>query len=168
MYCWKKQLIVILLLSYPLNSFAGIVAEQDIKAQFILNFIKYSEFYKSEKETTICTIPGDITKAYLQDRAYKMSTKVNVLEVALRSNLHTCNAIYLPMVYKSDVGTLIKKTYGEKILTISDEIQFVKMGGIVAFEIVNGQTLLAVNEGALRESGVVLSPDLLNIMQLVR
>lgn len=150
-------------------------AEEDIKAQFITNYIPYTKWpssvRRSRDSVTVCVMDGDLTAVYLRkfnDNPNKQFS-IKVKEKDKTSDFTGCHILYISNVYANDKEYVIKTTKGKPILTISDINGFAKRGGVTGFQFAHGHDVtLELNIRALDASGIEIDPDLLSIMKIIK
>ena len=147
--------------------------EEEIKAQFIINYITYTKWPVDGKKhadpITICVMADDLTALYLQKMNNNPDKKftLEVKEKEKRGAFSECHILYINQNFKSDRDYFIKITHGTPILTISDIPGFAEYGGIAEFQIDKGKVVLYLNMHSAIAANIKIDPDLIGVMTKV-
>jgi hypothetical protein len=125
-----------------LSSFVGhgvqsalAAGEYEVKAAFILNFIKFTEWADTNRSTTAVCVYKDPdvfqTAKSLEGKRANESTLSLVL-VEEPSTIEPCHVVFIPRG-ASDLGEVLKAAKGRGILTIGDTPDFLERGGMIGF-----------------------------------
>lgn len=160
-------IMCLLLLSTPLS--ARTITEEEIKAKFILNFARFTDFPNIKDKLNICLISNDITRSFLEEHNKNITLKytVNITSKSPRDEFNDCNILYISEEYKSDGEIIIDKTNGTPILTISDIANFSSFRGIITIQLNNEGSKIRVNITSLKASTLTISSNLLSIVEIV-
>ena len=179
-----RQLFYITVLLLPLllsgtNSYAD-SNEEKFKAAFIYNFSRFSTWPESSlsEHLRICIITenslGSALKALETRSAH--NRKLVVRNLSMFDNINDCAVVYLPSANVRLQQQLIERARHQEILTISNGVTFVEMGGIIGFEEVLAerkfkQTIrlgFAINLNAAKQAGIKLSSKLLSLAMEIK
>lgn len=109
--------------------------EYEVKAAFILNFIKFTEWADTNRSTTAVCIYKDSdvfqTARTLEGKRANEST-LSLVHVEQPTALAPCHVVFIPRG-TSDLGEVLKAAKGRGILTIGDTPDFLEHGGMIGF-----------------------------------
>ena len=161
--------VIIFMLSFASSLNAKTITEEEIKAKFILNFDRFTEFPDVDQMLTVCLISDDVTLSFLEEQTNRSKLKydIDIISKSPRDEFDECHILYISDEYKSDASFIIDKTSGRAILTISDISNFSLLRGIVTFQFEYDIPKIIVNITSLRESSLVISSNLLSIVEII-
>jgi hypothetical protein len=147
--------------------------EYQVKAAFLLNFTKFTEwpaaaFDTADSPIAICVLGNDPFGNTL-DRIVAGEV-VNGRKVVVRRIKRTppkksCQALFVSRPEKEVAGILPSVTEG--VLTIGEGESFIRDGGMIAFVIENQRVRFGINAAAAENAGLKLSSKLLNVARSV-
>lgn len=162
-----------LTLALPAGIRAADSLEYRVKAAFLLNFTKFTEwpaasFAAADSPIEICILGEDPFGAALDQIV--AGEIVNGRRVVSRriKQAPTPKSCAVLFVSQSDKGAL--KTlppFGPGVLTVGEGEDFVRHGGMIAFIIENRRVRFDVNRTAAEKAGLELSSKLLSIARAV-
>lgn len=151
------------------------VSEQTVKAGFIYNFVKFTQWAGARdgdhSPLQICT-PGpqplDGQFALLQGRA------IGGRNIDIRSNVpssewRTCQVLFLAEGDAHRTETVLRSLGNAPVLTLGDVPDFVQVGGMIGLKIEDNRVRFDVNLGAAQRAGLTLNSQMLKLAgQVVR
>ncbi len=149
------------------------VPEYHVKAAFLLNFTKFTEwsataFDGPDKPIAICILGDDPFGAIL-DRIVTGETvngrKVVARRVRQLPAPKSCQLLFLDKVSRQALATLAE--VGPGVLTVGEGDGFLKDGGMIAFVVENRRVRFDINQKAAAAAGVKLSSRLLSVARSV-
>ena len=159
-YFLKTVCVIVLLLFFPSQSSPNeLVSEEKIKALFIKNLINYVSWpaFRNAEKIKTCVMGNDTMIVHFEKKETEIKYKNSYLE--------DCHVLYIGASFQGNASQIIYKASKRPILTISDNKDFVKLGGILEFNIKNTNVVLKVNPDSLKNSDLEISPELLNMME---
>lgn len=166
-------LLGLLALVFEANA-QGQLPEAQLKAAFVLNFVRYVEwpenaFPGKEAPIVLCVVGRDdgavafaaIDGRKVQERTIKLRLDVGV------DSLRSCQVVFIGEAGKRRVSGALRSLQGLPVLTISDVDGFIDNGGAIG--IVRGEQRLQfeINRTALDEAGLKASSQLLKLARAV-
>jgi len=152
----------------------GPVAEPQLKAAFVLNFVRYIEwpetaFPNREAPIVICLIgreDGAIALSSLDGRKVQERTIKVRVDVAV-DNARSCQAVFIGEAEARRVSATVRSLQSLPVLTISDAEGFIDQGGAIG--IVRGEQRLQfeINRTALDRAQLKASSQLLKLARAV-
>ena len=163
-----RAAIAILLLT-PMPAAAQDVTEPVLKAAFIYNFAKFTEWpvdVMPAGEPLLFCVLGDAAIGEALVRAVKGRTLAgHIMEVSQSASdgppRPGCHILYLSGVTASQAATLVTALRDAPVLTISDVEGFTQLGGIAQFFLDHGQLRFYVNAEWARRARLQISSRLL-------
>ena len=163
-----RAAIAILLLT-PMPAAAQDVTEPALKAAFIYNFAKFTEWpadvMPAGEPLRFCVL-GDAAIGEALARAVKGRTLAgHIMEVSQSAPdgppRRACHILYLSGVTASQAATLVAGLRDAPVLTISDVEGFTQLGGIAQFFFEHGQLRFNVHAESARRARLQISSRLL-------
>lgn len=132
-------------------SFGEVTTETQLKAAFLVNFMKYVEWPMQRTSANICLFGRDSLGPYLA--AYE-GRQVGGLELRVRrvsspDQLAECHALFVPDTEEARFGAVLRWVGGQSILTVSDAEIFTRDGGAIALVHAEGRLQFDLNTEAL-------------------
>jgi hypothetical protein len=144
------------------------VTESSLKAAFVYNFAKFTEWPPDvlpPTATFAACVLGDSPTRDALDRIVKgrqlSGRTINVSEVQLGAGLRSCHLLYMSGVSRPQVTAVVVALRGVPVLTISDSDDFARGGGIAQMFVENGKIRFDINLDMAKESRLQLSSKLL-------
>ena len=172
-------MLVLLVSVVPIS--ASIAAEKskagitDLKAVYIFNFIRFTEWPKNNKNSDATGVSINIL--YDQDIHDKLKNIITKpVARGLGLSLQSCkqdqciqrsSVLYLGEPYREDFKQLLKLVEGKAVLTISDIPGFAEQGGMVEIKYHNKKLTFVVNLQAVERAGFYISAQLLQLGEIV-
>jgi hypothetical protein len=146
--------------------------EYEVKAAFLLNFTRFIEWpadgsVPADAPFTIC-IRGDDPFGSVLDRMLEGETVHNRKLVIRRighQSPHNCHVLFAPRGEKDLSNVLAGLRPG--ILTVGEDENFLRQGGIIAFAIENRRVRFDINQAAAAKAALRISSKLLNVARFV-
>ena len=134
------------------------VTESSLKAAFIYNFAKFTEWpadvLPATATFTACVLGDNATRDAL-DRIVKgrqlSGRTISVSEVQLGVGLRSCHLLYLSGVTPAQIAAIVAAVRGAPVLTISDIDDFARGGGIAQMFVENGKMRFDLNLDVAKE-----------------
>jgi len=157
------------------RSRAQLVDEEQVKAAYIYNFLKFAE-WPAEAFAT----PTDPIRLCVLDDSRFYSQVMHVVKdrtIAGRSivavPIHNadkarhCHLLFINSAHNGEVDRLFESLHGSNVLTIGETETFVDRGGIIGFVTQDSQVHFQVNHKAATQYRIRLSSRLLSVAKRV-
>jgi hypothetical protein len=146
------------------------VTEPSLKAAFVYNFAKFTEWppdvLSATTPFTACVIGdsrvGDALARTVQNRLLA-GHPIVVSRVQPDGPLRSCHLLYVSGASAAQTTAIIAAVRGSAVLTISDLDNFTQLGGIAHIFIEDGRMRFDLNLDAARHSRLQLSSKLLSL-----
>ncbi len=150
------------------------MSESALKAAFLLNFAKFTEWPPTVRGRTsplvLCSADREVSP--LLERTVEGQTieqhPLSASHVTLDSPLSTCALLYVGKIDRNKVVELAELLDGAGVLTVGDEQAFAVAGGMIGLFLEDGRMRFAVNRSAAERGGVRLSAKLLTLARIVK
>lgn len=153
-----RQLVVLALCTLPVpHAHAQAMPENQLKAAFLVNFLKYVEFPPSTSSTTtICLFGGDTLGPYLASfEGRSVAGKpLRIKRVTSPDQVDDCQLLFVPYTEEARFAIALRWVENMPVLTVSDADVFVRQGGCIALANAEGRMQFDVNANALSRVGL--------------
>jgi hypothetical protein len=170
----RLLLVVAALLLAPAAASAQDVSLPTLKAAFLVNFAKFTEWPEdalpSGRVLTFCVI-GDKAVAAALEQGIKErpgQEPMSVAAVAADAPLRACQVLYLGGMNLRDARRTVEALKGMAILTVSDVDGFAEHGGVAQLRLERGRMRFAINPAAAQRARLSLSAKLLSLATIVK
>ncbi len=147
--------------------------EYRVKAAFLLNFIKFTEwppsaFTASDSPISICILGADPFGDALDQVIAGESVNGKKVAVERLRRAPSAKACQVLFISKSEKNIdKILPALGPGVLTVGDQEQFLRDGGIISFVIENRRVRFDINQTAAQNAALKLSSKLLSVARSV-
>jgi len=162
-------LALVAVLFVPLLTGAQDVTESALKAAFIYNVAKFTNWPEetpSSKVFTMCVL-GDAAVGEALERTVKgrllLGKEIRVTRLNSKGSVRECRLLYLSGVTKEQIAQVVASVRGTPVLTIGDLAGFKELGGIVGFFFEDGQLRFTIGLESARKCGLLISAKLMTL-----
>jgi hypothetical protein len=149
--------------------------EQDVKAAFVYNFIRFVEWPgrplpPSDHPINLYILGNDEAAdatAALDGKTVR-GRKIVVRRVAGVAGIEKCQVLFIGQSVKSQARAILEAVRNLPILTIADFPGFARSGGIVNFVPAEQRLSFEINQVAAERKGLRLSSQLLKVARIVQ
>ncbi len=171
---WRPLVAIVLLFSSQ-TLLAETSLEYRVKAAFLYNFTKFVEWppesYASpDAPLEICVFGSDPFGLTLDDTVRGKSANSHLLSIRRinrQSEMPGCKVIYFGDSEDSRLRSHISELEGLPILTVSDAPDFLELGGMIRFLIIDGKVRFNVNHRLTNMARLTVSSKLLSVANRV-
>lgn len=138
-------------------SHAQVSSEPQLKAAFLVNFLKYMEWPPSGASTvTICLFGRDTLGPYLNSYEGRAvgGRELRVRRVSGQDQVSECQLMFVPDTEEARFGPVLRWVENQPVLTISDTDIFTRQGGAIALVRSDGRLQFDINMDALNRAGL--------------
>jgi hypothetical protein len=174
---WARALLALAFFAVSTPPAAGQdslrLAEQDIKAGLLYNFLRYTQWPASgrgDSSMVVCLYGGDPFEGRLSAMAGRT---VNQRTIELRAigadrDLDQCALVFISAAERADWPRLRSYLARRSVLTVSDYDGFARSGGMLEFARVNNRIGVRVNVEAARAANLTVQDRLLRLASVVQ
>ena len=178
---WISWQVVALVLSmlpgilFPPALAGSIPVEDEVKAAYLVNFIKFVEwpdsaFQSPEGPLVLCVVGNDpIGVALEKFHGKTVSGKVlDVRKVSDLASMGHCHILFIGESEKGKVDNVLGIMKTHPVLTVSDIDGFARMGGAIGFFREKNNIRFEINDESVGNAGLTLNAKLLYLGKIVR
>lgn len=160
------------LLGLALPGLADTLSEDRVKAGFIYNFVKYTDWpaaATSGGSLRVCS-PGQqaLSGELRQLQGRPALGRTIEVELAVRpEQWKTCQVLFIPGNDAKLATMAIESLARLPVLTVSDSAEFIDAGGMIGLKQMAGRIRFDINLGSTRRAGLGLSSQLLKLADKV-
>jgi hypothetical protein len=156
---------------------ASAAGEYELKAAFVFNFIKFTEWPADESnksdEPFVIGVLGKDPFGGALDRVIDGETihnrKIVVRRFARMDDLAANSQIlFISASEEHNLGAVVKLLDGQAVLTISEIANFTERGGVIELKKDGNRIVFEVNLSAAKRAGLSLNAQLLKLAKAVR
>jgi hypothetical protein len=146
------------------------VTAPELKALFIYNFVKFTEWpvLPASDPFVLCVIGdaavGDALERVVEGRDFAGHRMMVALAAVVRPAA-ACSVVYVSAATKHEAVRAIAGLQDSPVLTISDAVGFTDTGGMAHFFFERGQLRFTIKVEAVKRSGLKMSSKLLTLGQ---
>ena len=165
-------LLVTLVLQMPTVSFASNVSEYQIKAAFIYNFARFTQWSDESNDLKICIYGKDPFDSYIDSLNGKKVGKktIQVIRTQLIEDVKSCHIAFLNIIppERHLFELALRKIKGaHNVLTIADANNVVSFGVMIGLVIEDDKVGFKVNHTVAKASDFEISAQLLRLAKEV-
>ncbi len=148
---------------------AEVNSEQQLKAAFLVNFLKYVEWPGAGPTATICLFGRDQLGPYLANFEGRsiVGKELRVRRVNGPDQIADCQIVYIPDTEEARVGAVLRWLENRSVLTVSDADNFARQGGGIALVRSDGRLHFDVNAEVLSRVGLKPSSQMMRLARQV-
>lgn len=144
-------------------------SEAQLKAAYLVNFLKYVDWPAGSAGATICVYGRDNLIPHL--RVYEgksiLGQEIRIRRVTQSDQLADCQELFIPDADGDQAVTLFKWIGRQSVLTISDSPSFIPQGGAITLTRVDNRLVFDVNMSAITRAGLKINPQMLRLAREV-
>lgn len=147
------------------------LAEQDIKAGLLYNFLRYTQWpAPASASMVVCIYGGDPFNGRLTSLAGRTVNQrtIEVRSVRADAEIDACSLLYVNADERAAWPRLRARLVQRHVLTVSDFDGFARSGGMIEFTRVNNRIGVAINVGAAQGADLLVQDRLLRLADVVR
>jgi hypothetical protein len=153
---------------------AQAVAEPALKAAFLLNFTKFTDWPEDElapaAPMVLCVADAEVATAL---DSLVAGRSVNQHALALRrlkldEPIRGCAVLYASKLDERRTLQLVAGLAGASVLTVGDAQDFAARGGMIGLFVDDGRMRFAINRNAVQRTRLKLSAQLLTLAKIVK
>jgi YfiR/HmsC-like len=171
----SEAILVALLCLFAPTPAAQNVTEAALKAAFIYNFAKFTEWPRAVLPGTtpfVMCVLGDAAVSDALERSARGRELgghvIAVSRVTAGSPLTSCHILYVTGVSASQATQILTSLHAASVLTISDSGEFVGLGGMTQFFVEGGSMRFCINADSARIPRLQFSSKLLALARCPR
>jgi hypothetical protein len=148
------------------------MSEYQVKALFLLNFVKYVDWPAGVSgPITIGILGQDNFDDNLTNAANGKSINgraITIKHLSSGDSLGGCAILFISSSENSQLSSILSKTSSLPILTVGESESFLENGGVINFILKEGKIHLAINLKAAQRANLQISSKLLSVADVVK
>ena len=159
---------------FPATPSAEGIGESDVKAAFVLNFIRFVEwpaaaFHSPEDPIVLSIIGNDPIAASIEtlDGMKVSGRRLVVRRIPGLSAPERCHVLFVGASAKAELASVLGAVQRRPVLTIADFEGFAGRGGTIGFIRRDNRVGFEINEESARKAGLEISAKLLYLGKIV-
>lgn len=167
---FARRLAALLFFALPgALSFGQVTSEAQLKALYLVNFMKYMEWPGTHAELTLCVFGRSDIDTHLAPYEGRsiVGRTLRIRKINAPENIADCHELYVPATEEARIGTILRQADKLPILTVSDSGSFAIHGGAIALIPSEGRMQFDVNYGTLLRAGLKPSSNLMRLARQV-
>jgi hypothetical protein len=172
---WFCAVAVFIALSLSASSYAQSATAAALTSAFLYNFAKFTEWPADSlapgQRLALCVL-GDNAVAAALDQTIKghaiESHELTVEVLKPDASARSCHLLYMSGVDEKRSIQVIESLKSASVLTASDAVHFVELGGVAQLTLESGRMRFAINVSAAQRARLQLSSKLLSLARIVK
>lgn len=150
-------------------SFGQVTTEAQLKAAYLVNFLKYVEFPAPRATVTLCLFGRDNLGPYLAGYEGRQvgGRELRIRKVSSPEQIADCQELFVPETEEARFGAVLRWVDRQAILTVSDAETFVREGGTIALIRTEGRLQFDVNADALNRGNLKASSQMMRLARQI-
>lgn len=150
-------------------TFGEVTSESQLKAAYLVNFLKYVEWPTQRSTVNICLFGRDSLGPYLAGYEGRQiaGRELHIRKVSSPEQLADCQELFIPETEEARIGAVLRWVDRQAILTVSDSESFVRDGGGIALVRNDGRLQFDVNNDVLSRLNLKASTQMLRLARQV-
>lgn len=151
-------------------SFGEVTSESQLKAAYLVNFLKYVEWPGARGSiVNICLFGRDSLAPYLAGYEGRQiaGRELRIRKVSSPEQLAECHELFIPETEEARIAAVLRWVDRQAILTVSDAENFAREGGAIALIRNDGRLQFDVNNEALGRANLKASSQMLRLARQV-
>jgi len=136
----------------------------------IARFTRWPEQLIKDTESIInlCVFGDNIIQQSFSNLDNKTisSNTIHIINVSRLRNLQQCQILYLSDLDRNKLTSLLAELEGQPILTVGESLAFIKAGGMIGLESIQGKIQLNINLAMVKQAKLIISSRLLNLAKI--
>jgi hypothetical protein len=155
-----------------MQGLAGEAHESEIKATYIYNFAKFTEWAAGKTENdpiNLCIMGKGSLNGNLEKLVVGKTVKnrpLLVRHISPSDEFNFCHILFITFPESDEVLNVIKKLGSKKILSVSDYSEFIELGGQIRFFVAESKVKIEINLPSLEKAGIKIDARVLNIAKI--
>lgn len=166
---WRLLLLWLMLASPAGLGYSQVMSEAQLKAAYLVNFLKYVEWPYPRVNATLCLVGRDSLGPALTgyDGQRIGDSILRVRRVSAPEQAADCQLIFISDSDEARQATVLRWVDRFPVLTVSDGENFLREGGAIMLVRVDGRLQFEVNAEAMARAGLKPSSQMMRLARQV-
>jgi len=150
-------------------TFGEVTSESQLKAAYLVNFLKYVEWPTSRSTVNICLFGRDSLGPYLANYEGRQiaGRELHIRKVSSPEQLADCQELFIPDTEEARISAVLRWVDKQAILTVSDSENFTREGGAIALIRNESRLQFDVNNDAIGRANLKASSQMLRLARQI-
>lgn len=150
-------------------SFGEVASESQLKAAYLIHFLKYIEWPAAKSTVTICLFGRDSLGPYLAPYEGRSiaGKELRIRRINSPDQLADCQELFVPDTEDARFAAILRWTDKQAILTVSDGEHFARDGGSISLIRQDGRLQFDINAEAMGRAGLKPSSQMMRLARQV-
>jgi hypothetical protein len=171
----RRVLLLLLACSVCAPAFGDTVKDEDVKLALIYKIARFVSWPATPDQQNgpfrVCVAEQAVFEV-AQDRYAGRKIRDRDIDVRLIKNAATslaeqCDILYMARAKQDRVTEFLELVSGQPVLTINDDPEFARIGGMIGLSTRGNKITISINVGAYEASNLTVSSQLLELAELV-
>lgn len=146
-----------------------VASEGQLKAAYLVNFLKYVDWPPSRSHVTLCVFGRSHLLAYLAPYEGRQigGRELRLRRISSPEQFGNCQELFVPKTEAARFATILLWTDRMPVLTVSDAEHFVRDGGAISLIRADGRLQFDINTDTLARSGLKPTSQLMRLARQV-
>jgi len=170
-----SMLCIALFFSSTNQAWPQSIEKQTVLAALTINIARFTTWpelvFKEPESTFNLCIYGDnvVQQSFSNLINNKQVNKrpIHIINISRLRELNQCQLIYISELERNKLIPLLLELKDKPILTIGENSEFLKAGGLVGLENIKGKIQLTINLAIIKQSKLIISSRLLKLATIV-
>lgn len=158
----------------PAFSIADSAQDSTVIAALALNFARFTEWpasilKPSDTSIQLCVLGDNVTQQAFSEIDHKPvgNRSLNIVSMSRIKNLGQCHMLYISGIDRSTSIQLLAEVSNQHILTLGEDDDFIRDGGMIHISIPDGKVNILVNLNAVKHAELQISSRVLKLVTIV-
>jgi hypothetical protein len=178
---WRLRLLsvisILLLIASAQAAEVPMPRESQLQAVFLYRFTLFvdwpdSVFKHAESPLNFCIFGqhqfGNVLNLTVKDELYKTTRPMQILYLSQLELLTQCHLLFISASEAAQIKTILQQVSQLPILTVSNQTDFITMGGMIEFYSRNNRVRFMINPETVRKQNLRVNANLLRVGDVVQ
>ncbi len=155
------------------SSYAAPTEQQSVQALLTLNLARFTQWpstltQQSKQSFKLCVIGDNVVQQSFVNLGFQRINKkpLKLINKSRLRHFDQCHALYINGLNKNTLTQLLLELKNQPILTLGENIDFLKSGGMVALTKVDDKITLNINLQNVKNAKLIISSRILKLAQI--
>jgi len=166
-------LCALIFLSSITATSARSLEKQTVLTMLTLNIARFTHwpeqvFINTESTLNLCVFGDNIIQesfSTIDNKTINTNT-LHIINISRLRNLKRCQILYLSDLDRNKLIPLLEELKGLPILTVGENLAFIKAGGMIGLDLIQGKIQLNINLPIVKGAELVISSRLLKLAKI--
>lgn len=160
----------LLLLVQTGQTLAQSSTESQLKAAYLVNFLKYVQWPGAGKQLNLCVFGHNDVWPFLEpyDGRQVAGKRLQIRRVNNLEDLAACQEVFIPEAEAQHSATILRSLEKIPVLTVGDDEDFLRDGGAIILVRSNGRLQFDINPDAMAQVGLKVSTPMLRLARSIK